>query len=171
MESHDGDTISLADWRHPRTLCGRNRLGENPAFLVILLSMYFVTGNVLTIMLNTLLGTIALSGDLLYKGTVASCFIMYTSSACFTNMFLPKALTHEKSGQTGWRHTHRAPKGKPPPKDGAEAPLLPDVLRDIPDETVKALVRCLVTTIFLGVTTSPVHEQVDAQQDALACRK
>ena len=33
---------------------------------------------------------------------------------------------------------------------GAEAPLPPRVLRDIPNETVKALVDCLVTVIFFG---------------------
>ena len=54
--------------------------------------------------------------------------------------------------------------------DGAEALSLPEVLCDIPDETVKALVGCLVTKIFLDVTASPVHVQVGAQQEALACR-
>ena len=34
--------------------------------------------------------------------------------------------------------------------------VAPDVLRDIPDETVKALVDCLVITIFLAVTTTTV---------------
>ena len=51
--------------------------------------------------LDTLLGTIALNGDLLFQGTIASCFIMFVRSGCFTNMFLPEALTHEQSGQLG----------------------------------------------------------------------
>ena len=65
--------------------------------------------------------------------------------------------------------TTQLPKGQPPMNYGAEALSLPDVLRDIPDETVKALVGCLVTTIFLDVTTSPIHVEVDAQQETLAC--
>ena len=39
---------------------------------------------------------------------------------------------------------------------GTGAPLPPDVPRDIPDETVKALVDCPVVTIFLAVTTTTV---------------
>ena len=31
--AHDGATLSCADWRHLRTPCGRNRLGENRTFL------------------------------------------------------------------------------------------------------------------------------------------
>ena len=39
---------------------------------------------------------------------------------------------------------------------GTEATLPPDVPRDIPDETVKALVDCLVIIIFLAATTTTV---------------
>ena len=39
---------------------------------------------------------------------------------------------------------------------GTEAPLPRDVLRDIPDETVKAPVDCLVITVFFAVTTTTV---------------
>ena len=52
---------------------------------------------------------------------------------------------------------HRStPEGKDLKTCGTEAPLPPRVLRDIPDETVKALVDCLVITIFLAVTTAAV---------------
>ena len=39
---------------------------------------------------------------------------------------------------------------------GSEAPFPQDLPRDISDETVKALVDCLVITIFLAVTTTTV---------------
>ena len=39
---------------------------------------------------------------------------------------------------------------------GAEAPLPPRVLRDILDKTVKVLVDCLVTFIFLATATTAV---------------
>ena len=39
---------------------------------------------------------------------------------------------------------------------GAEAPLPPRVLRDIPDETVKALTNCVVSVIFLATATTAV---------------
>ena len=38
----------------------------------------------------------------------------------------------------------------------AVTPLPPDVRRDVPHETVKVLVDCLVITIFLAVTTTIV---------------
>ena len=51
---------------------------------------------------------------------------------------------------------HRAPLPVECVYYGTEAPLPPDVPRGIPDETVKALVDCLVITIFLAVTTTTV---------------
>ena len=51
---------------------------------------------------------------------------------------------------------HRAPLPVQCVYYGTEAPLPPDVLPGIPDETVKALVDCLVITIFLAVTTKTV---------------
>ena len=39
---------------------------------------------------------------------------------------------------------------------GVEAPLPPSVLRDIPDETVKAVVDCLVVIIVLATATTAV---------------
>ena len=48
------------------------------------------------------------------------------------------------------------PEGEDPTTCGTEAPLPPDVLGDVPEETVKALVDCLVITIFLAVTTTTI---------------
>ena len=50
---------------------------------------------------------------------------------------------------------------------GAEAPLPPRGLRDIPDETVKALVDCLVTFILLATATTAVIDIV--QEPAGLC--
>ena len=43
------------------------------------------------------------------------------------------------------------PEGKELTTCGTEAPLRPDVLRDVPDETVKAFVGCLGTATFLAI--------------------
>ena len=40
----------------------------------------------------------------------------------------------------------------------------PDVLRDIPGDTVNALVGCLVITIFLAATTTTVVGVLECQQ-------
>ena len=49
---------------------------------------------------------------------------------------------------------HMTPGPVPVTACGAEAPLAPRILRDIPDETVKALVDCLVTFILLATATT-----------------
>ena len=140
LESHDGATISRADWRHLRTLCGRNSTWRKSRFLVILLLIYCVTRRRLTVLRNALLGTIALSGDVMCQGTTASWFITFLNSVAFINVFLSEALTREQSGQPRAVTRARHQKENKPTTYGTEAPLLPDILRDIPDETVKALV-------------------------------
>ena len=105
-----------------------------------------------------------------YMDTIAPCVILLLNSVAFTDMFLPEACTHEKSGQPGCRRTCLVPEDQPPMNCGSEAAKLPDGLREIPDEKVKASVGFLVITIFLDVTTSIGHMEVDAQQEALACR-
>ena len=54
------------------------------------------------------------------------------------------------------RYMHSTPEGKDPTICGTKAPLPPDFLRGIGDETVKAHVGCLVTDIFCNVTTIDV---------------
>ena len=51
---------------------------------------------------------------------------------------------------------HSTPDGKDTTSGGTEAPLPPDVPRDIPDDTVKALVDCLVIIIFVAATRTTV---------------
>ena len=128
--------------------------------------MYFVTAKGLTIMRNTLLGTIALNGDQLSKGTIH--YVLQLT--LFHQCALARSIDAREIWSTGCCNTRPIPKGKPPTTCGTEAPLLPDVPRDVPDETDKAL-GCLVAAIFLDVTTSPVHVQVNAQPETLACEE
>ena len=68
-------------------------------------------------------------------------------------MFLTRSVDARILWSTGCRHTRQIPKGKPTTTSGTEAPLLPDALRDVPNETVKALFRCLFTTVIQDMKT------------------
>ena len=58
-------------------------------------SIYSVTRRGPTTLVNALFGTIALSGDLIYKGIIASQFMVFLNSDAFFNVVLPEVLAHE----------------------------------------------------------------------------
>ena len=108
--------------------------------------------------------------EIYYVG-VASLVHYVLQLSLFHQCALVRSIDAREIWSTGCCYTRPIPKGKPPTTCGTEAPLQPDVLRNVADETVKALVGCQVAAIFLDVRTSPVHVQVDAQEETLACEE
>ena len=135
---------------------GRSRLGETCAFLSLCLHVFCLMEG------NISLGTWSL-WRLDDKGTIVPRFGMFLKTPCFSTV-LARNMDARVLLSTECRYTRTIPWGKPLTTCDIEAPLLPSVLLDVPD-------GCLVTAIFLDITTSLAQVQVDAQLEALRQQK